>query len=80
MARRSSAFSRLSALTCSDSAVVSPGRCPESISARRIHLRNVSDKPIPNLPATASIAANSEGNSVLPSATMRIARSRNSRG
>jgi hypothetical protein len=48
-ARRSSAFSRLSALICSDSSLVIPGRCPESIFARRTYLRSVSGDPIPSL-------------------------------
>src|SRR5207342_3961246 len=60
-ARRNSAFSFFNTLICSCSAVVRPGRCPASTSARRIHVRSVSADRIPNFLATASIAANSDG-------------------
>jgi hypothetical protein len=60
-ARRSSAFSFFNALTCADSSVVTPGRCPASTSARRTHLRRVSAEPMPSLVAIDLIASNSEG-------------------
>src|SRR5688500_7933302 len=58
-ARRNSAFSLFSALSCSDSAVVTPGRAPASTSARRTHFRSVSADPIPSLPAIERMASNS---------------------
>src|SRR5699024_4458487 len=78
-ARLSSATSRLSWRICSASAVVTPSRSPASISARRIHLRNVSAVPMPSSGAMRLIA----DHSVSPSgrsATMCTARAFNSAG
>ncbi len=57
-----------------------PGLTLVSISARRIQVRGVSAAPIPNMPATAVIAAHCEGYCGRASATMRTARSRSSSG
>jgi hypothetical protein len=78
LARRSSAFSRFNALICSCSAVVNPGRPPESTSARRTHLRSVSVEPMPSLAATERIASYSDRYSSRCSSTSRTARCRNS--
>ena len=51
-----------------------------STSARRIQVRNVSGVPIPNIPATAVIAAHCDGYCGRTSATIRTARSRSSSG
>ncbi|TDD20449.1 transposase [Nonomuraea diastatica] len=61
LARRNSAFSSLSRLISSASAVVVPDRCPALISARRTQLRTVSAVPMPYFAATAFIAARSVG-------------------
>ena len=61
LARRSSAFSRFSRLISALSALVTPGRCPALTSAWRTHLRSVSADPMPSLPATATIAGQSDG-------------------
>jgi hypothetical protein len=59
-ARRSSATSRFSRRTCSDSSLVVPGRAPPSTSARRTHLRTVSGVPTPSSCDTRVIAAHSD--------------------
>src|SRR6185503_9759895 len=69
-----------SALFSSAICEVTPGRWPVSTSERRIQVRNVSGVPIPNMPATALIAAHCEGYCGRTSATMRTARSRSSSG
>ncbi len=51
-----------------------------STCARRIQVRNVSGVPIPNMPATAVIAAHCDRYCGRTSATMRTARSRSSSG
>src|SRR6266545_2752911 len=79
LARRSSRFSRSRAFRRSRSSVVRPGRRPSSVSARRTHLRSVSEET-PNLPAIEQIAAHCEGCSSWCSNTMRTARSRSSCG
>uniref|UniRef100_A0A5Q5BHQ1 Uncharacterized protein n=1 Tax=Mycobacterium sp. (strain MCS) TaxID=164756 RepID=A0A5Q5BHQ1_MYCSS len=80
LARRNSAISLRSALFSSAICVVTPGRWPVSTSERRIQVRKVSGVPIPNMPATAVIAAHCDGYCGRTSATMRTARSRNSSG
>src|SRR6478672_6202097 len=80
LARRSSAISLRSALFSSAICRVTPGRWPVSTSERRIQVRNVSGVPIPNMPATAVIAAHCDGYCGRTSATMRTARSRSSSG
>jgi hypothetical protein len=79
LARRSSRTSRSSDFSRSRSSLVSPGRRPSSVSARRTHLRNVSEET-PNLCAMEQIAAHCEGCSSWCSNTMRTARSRSSWG
>src|SRR6476660_5423500 len=80
LARRSSAISFPSALFSSAICEVTPGRWPVSTSERRIQVRNVSGVPIPNMPATAVIAAHCDGYCRRSSATMRTARLRSSSG
>ena len=80
LARRSSAFSRRNRLISAASSEVTPGRRPMSTCAWRTHLRSVSGAPIPSLLATAVIAAYSDSYCGVISATIRTARSRNSRG
>jgi hypothetical protein len=75
LARRNSAISLRNALFSSAICDVTPGRRPESTSERRIHVRNVSGVPIPNIAATAVIAAHCDGYCGRTSATMRTARS-----
>ncbi len=60
MVRSSSPTLRLSSRTSLDDSVVTPGAPPSSTAARRIHLRSVSAL-IPSRPATALIAAYSDG-------------------
>ena len=55
----SSAFFRFSSRISLADSDVTPGACPASTSACRTHLRSASVL-IPNRPATARIAANSE--------------------
>src|SRR5215216_1852163 len=78
-ARRSSRTSRSSVLSRSRSSLVNPGREPVSVSARRTHLRSVSEET-PNLWAMEQIAAHCEGCSSWCSSTSRTARSRSSWG
>jgi len=59
LARRNSLTSRSSVFSRSRSPVVSPGRRPSSVSARRTHLRSVSAET-PNLYAIEVIAAHCE--------------------
>src|SRR6185295_1967477 len=80
LARRSSAISLRSALFSSAICGVTPRRWPVSTSERRIQVSNVSGVPIPNMPATAVIAAHCDGYCGRTSATMRTARSRSSSG
>ena len=79
IARRSSRFSRSRTFSRSRSSVVSPGRCPPSTSARRTHLRSVSEET-PNFAAIEVIAAHCEGCSSWCSNTILTARSRTSFG
>src|SRR5258708_22278483 len=60
MVRSSSPTLRLSSRTSLDDSVVTPGAPPSSTAAPRIHLRSVSAL-IPTRPATALIAAYSDG-------------------
>ncbi len=76
----SSATSLSVALTCADSSVVVPGRCPESASSRFPQFRRVSAEPMPGFWATPRSAADSFGQSARTSANMRIARRRSSSG
>src|SRR5215216_1533386 len=78
-ARRSSRTSRSRVLSRSRSSLVSPGRRPSSVSARRTHLRSVSAET-PNLWAIEVIAAHCEGCSSWCSNTSLTARSRSSWG
>src|SRR5690606_23322298 len=77
LARRSSRFSRSTALSCCCAAVVSPGRWPVSRSAWRIQFRSVSlEQPI--FSAIEPMALHWEGYSWAWSCTIRIARARTS--
>ena len=60
LARRSSRTSAFSRRSSADSSLVTPGRAPASISARRTHLRTVSVVPMPGFCATERIASHSE--------------------
>src|SRR3954470_13867386 len=80
LARRNSAISLRSVLFSSAICEVTPGRWPVSTSERRIQVRSVSGVPIPNMPATAVIAAHCDEYCGRTSATMRTARSRSSSG
>src|ERR671910_3351782 len=79
LARRSSRFSRSSDFSRWRSSLVSPGRRPSSVSARRTHLRRVSAET-PNLCAMEVIAAHWEACSSWCSNTSLTARSRSSGG
>jgi hypothetical protein len=79
VARRTSRFSRSSVFSGSRSWLVSPGRSPWSVSARRTHLPSVSAET-PNLGAIEQIAAHGEGCSSWCSSTSRTARSRSAGG
>jgi len=68
----SSRFFLLSSRISADSLLVTPGACPSSTAAWRSHLRSVSAL-IPKRPATAVIAAYSDGYSPACSRTRRIA-------
>ncbi|MFI5943512.1 hypothetical protein ACIBCB_25085 [Streptomyces uncialis] len=74
------AISFFSALTCADSSVVVPGRCPESTSSRFTRFRGGSAEPMPGFWATARSAADSFGQPPWTSANMRTARRRSSSG
>src|SRR5664280_651162 len=74
LARRSSLFSRSRAFIRARSSVVSPGRRPSSVSARRTQSRKVS-RLIESFSATEPIAAHWDGYSSWWSRTMRMARS-----
>ena len=78
-ARRNSRFSRSSSFNRCRSSVVSPGRCPSSISTRRPHLRTVSGVG-PSFSATEQIASHCDPLWRSASNTIRTARSRISTG
>src|SRR5690606_5746079 len=79
LARRSSLFSRSSSRIRSRSSVVTPGRWPASVSARRTQTRSVS-RLMSNFDAIDSIAFHCDGYSCWCSNTIRTARSRSSGG
>ena len=79
-ARFSSAFSRLSRRTSTDSSDDVPGRAPASTSACRTHFRTVSAVVTPSSSATRAIAAHYDSCSGLTSATILTARSFSSGG
>src|SRR5690606_15316217 len=75
---RNSAFSRLSLRISACSVLVTPGRCPSSISALRRH-RRTDSCDTPSLLATDLMASNSEtSESSIVVSNNRSARSRNS--
>jgi hypothetical protein len=78
-ARRSSLFSRSRSRIRARSSVVSPGRRPSSISARRTHTRSVS-RCTSSFSAIDTIALHCDGYSPWCSNTIRTARSRSSSG
>jgi hypothetical protein len=80
LARRSSAFSRLSRRISAASSLVMPGRCLPSTSAWRTHFCSDSAEVIPRFAATGRIAAYSLSYSARCSATSRTARPRSSLG
>ena len=80
LASRSCFTSARSRRNSAASALVAPGRCPASTCALRTQFSTVCGVPMPSLSASDCAAAQSEVYSPRTSATMRIARSRNSGG